>query len=82
MAERELIPALPATVRQQMNWDLRDKFLAALDDNARFIVRRMIAKAYATGYDDGMTAGSNDAHTDAAIERDRTEADSGSGATQ
>ncbi|MDF2992478.1 MAG: hypothetical protein K0S37_2992 [Microbacterium sp.] len=71
MGDRELTPALPLDLRQQLNFDLRDPQLAALDDNARFIVRRLVGRAYQRGYDNGWTAGQNDADAELAIARDR-----------
>ena len=68
---RELLPVTPADIRQQINSDMRDKGLGMLDDNARFIVRRMVGRAYARGHDDGWTAGQDDARTDRAIEQKR-----------
>lgn len=68
---REDIAPVPQDVRWQLNDDLRDKQLSALDDNARFIVRRMVTQAYARGFDNGWMAGQHDAATDRAIARDR-----------
>lgn len=68
---RELTPIIPASIRQQVNFDMRGQQLEALDDNARFIVRRMIGRAYQQGYDDGWLAGQDDYRTDRDIRRDR-----------
>lgn len=71
MPERQLIPALPVDMRQQLNIDLMEKSLAVLDDNGRFVVRRMVAQAHAKGFDSGYSAGQDDAHHDHRIERDK-----------
>lgn len=71
---RDLIPPLPANVRQDVNLELQGKQLAMLDDNARFIVRRLVAHAYGHGYDDGVRAGTEDAHADERIRRDKEKA--------
>ena len=74
MSTREPTPTLPYAMRQQVNFDFQDRQLAMLDDNARFIVRRMIGRAYGQGFDDGWSAGKDDAQCDRAIERDRESA--------
>lgn len=67
---RELIPVLPAQLRSQMNFDMRGADLAGLDDNARYIVRRMVGRAYQQGFDDGWIAGQDDYRTDRDTRRD------------
>jgi hypothetical protein len=62
---------LPAGIRQQLNTDLRDGALSALDENGRFVVRRMVAQVYGQGFDDGYIAGDDDARYDHRIELDR-----------
>ena len=69
MADRET-HIIPAEMRAQVNFEMRGDQLAMLDDNARFIVRAMVAKAYKRGYDDGWFAGQDDYRTDRDIKRD------------
>lgn len=71
MSNRELIPALPNSIRAQVNFDMRGDDLDALDDNARYVVRRMVGRAYTQGYDDGWIAGQDDYRTDRDVKRDR-----------
>lgn len=73
MSAREPLPALPREIRDATNWKLRDVELSALDDNARFIVRRMVGDAYVRGFDAGWFAGQSDADTDRSIKRDQPE---------
>ncbi|WP_114589396.1 hypothetical protein [Microbacterium arborescens] len=70
---RELRPPIPASIRQQLNTDLRDSALAALDDNGRYVVRRIVAQVYGEGFNDGYIAGGDDAHYDRRIEQDNTQ---------
>jgi hypothetical protein len=67
---RELSPVIPMQIRAQINFDMRGDSLAMLDDNARFIIRRMVGRAYQQGFDDGWTAGQDDYRTDRDIRRD------------
>lgn len=77
MATTDNIVPIPQDLRWTINSSLQDKQLAALDDNARFIVRRMVTQAYGQGFGHGWAAGQNDAYTDRVIERDRASVDSG-----
>lgn len=77
MAEREGIRPVPAQMRTELNIELGDRSLSMLDDSARFIIRRLVARVYAKGYDDGWSAGADDVRTDRQIERDRQPSDSG-----
>jgi hypothetical protein len=52
----------PMRLRDQVNIDLRSAGITSSD--ARYVVRRMVADAYAEGFDDGRTAGTWDAATD------------------
>lgn len=65
---RPMIP-LPQDQRWQLNHDLGTDDLAPLDENGRFIVRRMVAEAYGKGFEHGWLAGQNDADTERRIER-------------
>ncbi|HWU31037.1 MAG TPA: hypothetical protein VN041_18295 [Microbacterium sp.] len=73
MSDRRPLVPLPVDRRSNLNWDLRSSELSALDDNARFIIRRMVAESYQAGYEHGWGAGQDDAHTDKAIARDQEE---------
>jgi len=44
---------MPVTMRDEVNIKLGDREMAMLDNNARFIVRALIAEAYAKGFADG-----------------------------
>lgn len=52
----------PVRLRDQVNMDMRSAGIT--DENARFVVRRMIADAYAEGFSDGRYMGSWDASSD------------------
>lgn len=71
MSAQNPLPALPQERRWNLNTELRGDQLSMLDDNARFIVRRLVGDAYTAGFDAGWTAGQNDADTDRAIARDK-----------
>lgn len=64
------LPPLPQDMRWQLNMELGDKQLNGLDSNGRFIVRRMVAAAYAKGFSHGWLAGLHDSQTDEQIARD------------
>lgn len=68
-SERETL-IIPTDMRSQVNFDMRGESLAMLDDNARFVIRRLVAKAYKRGFDDGWFAGQDDYRTDRDIKRD------------
>jgi hypothetical protein len=70
MSERKPIVPMPQDLRWQMNHDLEQKELSTLDDNARFILRRMVTEAYGRGFDHGWSAGQNDADADRRINRE------------
>lgn len=66
MRDRPIQP-LPQDVRWQVNAELQDSQMSMLDDNARFMVRRMVAEAYSKGFEHGWTAGQHDAAIDKSI---------------
>lgn len=70
MSDRRPLVPLPFGTRQQINSDLRSDEFAALDDNARFVIRRMVGEAYQAGFDTGWLSGQSDAENDRAIRRD------------
>lgn len=76
MSERQTL-VIPADMRSQINLDMRGDSLAMLDDNARFVVRRMVAAAYKRGFDDGWFAGQDDYRTDRDVRREQAEASDG-----
>lgn len=44
---------MPVNMRTPVEMKLGDREMSALDDNARFIVRRLVSDAYAQGFQDG-----------------------------
>lgn len=53
MAQRPTPMPLPPHLRDDVALQLGDREMLMLDDNARFIVRQMVANAYAAGFADG-----------------------------
>jgi hypothetical protein len=55
---------MPVSLRDTVEMKLGDRELTALDSNGRFIVRRLIADAYAEGARDGWFQHMREAQTD------------------
>jgi hypothetical protein len=55
--------AFPMQLRDQVKHELRGAGIT--EENARFAVRRLIANAYAAGFQDGWITGADDAWGDA-----------------
>ena len=63
---KDLPHAMPTSMRDTVNLKLGDREMAMLDSNARFIVRSLVAEAYAQGFQDGRL----DEHFAAAVDRE------------
>jgi hypothetical protein len=70
MSVRQAPHPFPTRLSVQVNSDLREAGIT--DSNARFIVRRLIADAYAEGFDDGQANASWDAVADRQAKEDAT----------
>lgn len=66
---RETPHPFPVSLRDDVNHQLVQA--AIVDENARFIVRRMIADAYAVGFADGHRMGQDDAWSDQRAKQDQ-----------
>jgi hypothetical protein len=70
MTDRTIPHPTPVALLHETNALLRsDEMGSRLDDNARFIVRRMVADAYALGFSDGRLDQQINADTDEYIRR-------------
>jgi hypothetical protein len=63
---RDIPFPMPTAMRDTVNIKLGDREMSKLDSDARFIVRTLVAEAYARGFQDGRI----DEHLSAAVERD------------
>ncbi|WP_349862646.1 hypothetical protein [Leifsonia sp. WHRI 6310E] len=73
---RETPHAMPPSIRDDVEMKLGDRELTVLDDSGRFVVRRLIADAYAKGFQDGYFQHLREADTDRQANRESV--DSGS----
>lgn len=64
MSDRETPHPMPLTMRDNVEMTLGDREMAMLDDNARFIVRRLVADSYAKGFFDGRMQQQRESMTD------------------
>jgi hypothetical protein len=62
---------MPVVMRDGVNSDLASDALEPLDSNGRFVVRRMVADAYARGFADGRLDESQSAAVERMIERNK-----------
>lgn len=62
---------MPQSMRDEVNMKLGDRQMAALDSNGRFIVRRMVAEAYARGFFDGGLDALRADQVDREVEQDK-----------
>lgn len=70
MTRRETPAPFPTQLRDDVEWQMRDKQMSMLDNNARFIVRRMISDAYALGFQDGRFDNDSARRTDEMVAKD------------
>lgn len=70
---REVPHAMPVSMRDEVNIKLGNRGMSALDNNARFIVRALVAEAYARGFQDGRWDQQRSADVDREVERSRAD---------
>ncbi len=75
---RETPHVMPVSMRDEVNLKLGDREMSALDSNARFIVRALVAEAYARGFQDGRFDQQRSADVDREVARMHTEHPNGS----
>lgn len=69
---------MPVAMRDEVNIKLGDREMSALDSNARFIVRALVAEAYARGFQDGRWDQQRSHDVDREVERSRADHTDGS----
>lgn len=75
MASSPTPTPFPPSMRDTVNDRLGDRQMLALDDSARYIVRSLIADAYALGFQDGRVDEKFAQRANEQANRDRAERD-------